>query len=516
MALVLIRACARFVLIVYISTLLCFCVSHCQSAQMTVPKRIGAPLVTANAHKKRPRTPKPCATSAVHQMLALVCELGRIRLNEMLRCASIDDKTLVELLKTQGLVSMAVLRLTLLCREVYMRVGPSVGEHTLLCYTMALQRKPLQQSYTKSSIPRRWWHTYDDGMASLLRKMSVVIEDDPMVRPPIDKRELRRQMSYYGDPSACARDQLCARCKDDCAPIPMVVRKWSRMLAEMQRLDKVNRGCCRREGCNNAVRVCKGTHCLLSLCTSNSTLPTFVDYVASIGGDDRNTELRASKMGPTQLCTCFCSSECLRRVRDSIPNALSTRQLHAWRVMKQLPAATCFSTSRVSLNSAASPLCPRGVSNGSVDLHDPVTQITTLLHTALERNCRFKTAGRQTWQSVPLSIVDREALHELYTRCYNIDVGLLHIMQLMHGMQTGWSQLRQVSGVQTAHSCNEALNIAKTCYQRASLGKTSSGKTVTVPLLLTVQMEVPHPYLTSIQRTIQDIDRREHLLYLVS
>jgi len=184
--------------------------------------------------------------------------------------------------------------------------------------------------------------------------------------------------------------------------------------------------------------------------------------------------------------------------------------------MEQLPTATSFSTSRVSLHNAASLLCPRGVSNASNDLRDPLTQITTLLHTALERNCQFKTTGRRTWQSVPLSIVDREALHQLYTRCYNIDVGLLHIMQSMHGMQTGWSQLRQISGVQTAHSCNEALQIAKTCYERAGSGTTSSGKPVTVPLLLTVQMEVPHPYLTSIQHVIRDIDRREHLLFTAS
>lgn len=473
--------------------------------------------MVANGHKKRPRSFKSSATATVLQGLALVCELSRIRLNEMLRCAHTDKAALLELLEKEKLVSMAVLRLTLLCREVYMRVGSSVGEHTLLCYAMALQRKPLVQSYTeKQRVPRRWWHAYDDGMASLLRKMNVATEDDQRRRSTLDKNETKRRMSYYADPSACARDQLCASCEDDRAPIPLVVRKWSRMLAEMQRPDKVNHGCCRRVGCGNVVRVCKGTNCLLTLCTSNSTLPTFVDYVASIDGDDRNAQIRASKMVSTQLCTCFCSSECLRRVRDSIPNALSTRQLHAWRVMEQLPAATSFSTSRVSLHSAASPLCPRGVSNASVDLRDPLTQITTLLHTALERNCQFKTAGRQTWQSVPLSIVDREALHQLYTRCYNIDVGLLHIMQLMHGMQTGWSQLRQISGVQTAHSCNEALQIAKACYQRASSGTTSLGKPVTVPLLLTVQMEVPHPYLTSIQRVIRDINRREHLLFSMS
>jgi len=446
-----------------------------------------------------------------------VCELSRIRLNETLRCAHTDKAVLLELLGVEELVSMAVLRLTLLCREVYMRVGSSMGEHTLLCYAMALQRKSLGQTHAeKPRVPRRWWHAYDDGMASLLRRMNVAVKDNRRMHSMLDRHETKRQTMYYIDPSACARDQLCASCEEDRAPIPLVVRKWSRMLAEMQRPDQVNRGCCRKEGCNNVVRVCKGTHCLLSLCTSNNTLPTFVDYVASIGSDDHNTHIRASKRVATQLCTCFCSSECLRRVRDSIPNALSTRQLHAWRVMEQLPTATSFSTSRVSLHNAASLLCPRGVSNASNDLRDPLTQITTLLHTALERNCQFKTTGRRTWQSVPLSIVDREALHQLYTRCYNIDVGLLHIMQSMHGMQTGWSQLRQISGVQTAHSCNEALQIAKTCYERAGSGTTSSGKPVTVPLLLTVQMEVPHPYLTSIQHVIRDIDRREHLLFTAS
>ena len=42
------------------------------------------------------------------------------------------------------------------------------------------------------------------------------------------------------------------------------------------------------------------------------------------------------------------------------------------------------------------------------------------------------------WEDVPLSLPDREAIHRMYTRCYNVDAGVLHILQLMHGLQTGY------------------------------------------------------------------------------
>jgi len=430
--------------------------------------------------------------------------LARVRLNDVLR--TLDKTQLVLCFETDSLLSLAVLRLPIVCKAVYMNLMPSTAEMTMLCFRLALQRCSLAELHAnnrpkrlstghekKKASSHRWWFAYDDGMSNLLRKLgtsSHIRIGSSTAVASMSRQQVKQLTSYYVDASTCAQDQACGACDEETSiqTIPAVVRKWTKVLADMQTTSLVNKRTCRRNGCCNAVGQCKSGKCLLTLCTSSSKSLSFLDYVTVVGG----LGLRS-----VQLCTCFCSSECLRHVRASIPLALSTRQLHAWKRLDYPKGSSDSSKTRISLHDAH----PQARGNDN----DPLLEITTMLQQALDRNRMLKDAGRRMWEDVPLSLVDREMIHRMYTRCYNVDVGVLYILQLRHGLQTGWSQLRQISGAIGACGTKQALDMAVRCYEEASNGES-------LPILQSVQMRVPHAYVTRIRRTMEEITEREHKL----
>ena len=439
-------------------------------------------------------------------VLALVGALARIRLNEVLR--TLNKTQLRSRLETDALLSLAVLRLPMICKDIYANVMPSMAEMSMMCFRTAVQRPSLLQlqgegrpkrmscGYEKKKAPSyRWWFAYDNGMSNLLRKMGASGGVKGLSRSPAKQLKI-----YFGDASACAQEQLCEACdepmnqsmnqsmNEPTTLIPPVVRKWTKVLAEMQTTSLVNKSQCRRSGCCNAVRACKSGQCLLTLCTSNSKSSTFLEYLSVVC----RLGLRA-----TSLCTCFCSTECLQRVRSSLPLALSTGQLHAWKRLDHPMGSSTSSKTRISLHNVR----PQARGNGD----DPLQEVTTMLQQALERNRTLKDAGRQMWEGVPLSLPDREMIHRMYTRSYNVDAGVLYIVQLMHGLQTGWSQLRQVSGAIGPCGVKQALDLALRCYEDASKGES-------LPLLQSVQMRVPHAYVTSIRQAMEAITEREYKL----
>jgi hypothetical protein len=445
---------------------------------------------------------KDAPTALICQVLALVSALARVRLNEVLR--TLNKEQLQQRLQVDALLSLAVLRLPMVCKEVYANLMPSMAEMSMLCFRTALQRSSLLQlqgggrskrlscGYEKKLCScHRWWFAYDDGMSNLLRKMGA--SGGVAASSSSTRQQTKQLKSYFEDASACAQDQLCGACdkSESVQPIesvPPVVRKWTKVLAAMQTCSSVHKSHCRRNGCCNAVRACKSGQCLLTLCTSNSKSSTFLDYLSVVGGLGLRT---------APLCSCFCSNECLQRVRSSLPLALSTRQLHAWKRLDHPMGSATSSKTRMSLHNAR----PQARSDGQ----DPLQEVTTMLQQALERNHTLKDAGRRMWEDVPLSLPDREAIHRMYIRCYNVDAGVLYILQLMHGLQTGWSQLRQVSGAIGACGAKQALDIALACYENAS-------KSEPLPLLQSVQMSVPHAYITCIRRWMQEIAEREYRL----
>ena len=128
---------------------------------------------------------KDLPSALICQVLALVGALARVRLNEVLR--TLNKEQLQQRLQVDALLSLAVLRLPMVCKEVYANLMPSMAEMSMLCFRTALQRSSLLQlqgggrskrlscGYEKktssSSSSHRWWFAYDDGMSNLLRKM---------------------------------------------------------------------------------------------------------------------------------------------------------------------------------------------------------------------------------------------------------------------------------------------------------------------------------------------------------
>lgn len=477
---------------------------------------------------------QPSSTTVDHELvcraLSIVCELSRIKINTLLRTYRLSVSYLMALLKYDTTISMQTLGLPLVCKSIYLNVAPCIHETAILSYVRSVLRKSLLSCISSFWIPSkqrrkhnqnihnvdRWWFTYDDGMAKLLRRACV---NNPSNIIPSDKMKKRIHLST-SYPSHCATAVLkCSPCEEtdeqvDNQLVPLVVRKWTNSLIRIQNCRSSEfcyKTCCRRLGCTNTVPRCHQANCLLTLCTRDTKSSAFLTYLLHIAHIRKPNEIhrlpRLPAIDVENPCTCFCSSSCMKAVRNAIPNAFSESSLHGWKQFGMNLALSHTSMKRpISLSAAE-----RRKDSYTTEPMDNIAQVSSNLQEALERNKHFAHAGRRQWEQVPLSTLDRESIRELYIRCYNVDVGMLYVSQTMQNVQTGWSLLRQVSGTLKSFSSIEALKTALACYTDAYNEHNSKVK-ANATVVSSIQMHAGHAYVNSINCAMRLLQHRDNRL----